>query len=237
MIYNTNKHHPILGKKIFVIVAHPDDEGYLVSGTSYLNAKAGGTTTIICATLGEKGTSHLSKPVSPARLKAIRKQELLNATRHAKVDKLHILNFPDGRVKQHQVAFTKQCGTLAKEERPEIVISFGPDGWTGHRDHIATFVAARAVAKKFSLPHYVTTPAPHHHEVTVKQSIRGRVNPHYDDIIPYQMATVAIRIPRVFKDKVLSFYPSQITSRRHAKKSRRKKFTFEYFALMKNKQV
>ena len=201
--------HTLLNKRILVIVAHPDDEGFLMSGMAYLNAQAGGQTTLICATLGEKGTSHLSYPVTPKQMKSIRKRELMNATRYAKFSKVYILNFPDGGVKQQQISFSKQCEVILKRVQPELVISFGPDGMTGHRDHIACWHAARALSKKYSLPFYMATPAPRRHTSIVKALLRQRVNPHYDDIVPYQPATVKIPVRRSFKRRVLRLYPSQ----------------------------
>ncbi len=201
--------HPLLGKHLFVIVAHPDDEGYLVSGTSYLNHRAGGRTTIICATLGEKGSSHLAEPVSPAKLKAIRKQELLAATKHARVTKLHILGFPDGGVRRHQRQFRATCEQLIRKERPDVIISFGPDGMTGHRDHIACWDAADKLAKKFDLVLYAFTPPPQFRTKMLGWLISRRANPFYDHVVLYRRATVRVSLPKKFKYKILKFYPSQ----------------------------
>jgi LmbE family N-acetylglucosaminyl deacetylase len=138
-------------------------------------------------------------------------------------------------VKDHQAQFTKECLGIAKKAPPDLVMSFGPDGWTGHRDHIATYYAAAAIAKRLAVPHYVATPAPHRHEQTKQSALRGQVNPHYDEIAPYQMATTYVSVSRAFKHTVLSFYPSQISPRRSGRKhvpGKRPTMTREYFALM-----
>ncbi len=205
-----SKVHPLLGKRILAIFAHPDDEAYLVSGTANSNQKAGGKTSIICATLGEKGSSHLQKKISPAKLKALRKMELLAATKHANATKLYILNFPDGQVHQYQKKFMVQCDQVLKKELSEVIISFGPDGYTGHRDHIACWKVASALAKKYRMPLYIATVPPKLINHMHKWLMPKRVNPHYDDICDYCRPTVKIPTSPGFKRRVLSHYPSQV---------------------------
>jgi len=55
-----------LGKRLLVVTAHPDDESFLASGTMLANANAGGNNFVFCATLGERGKSHLEQAVTEA---------------------------------------------------------------------------------------------------------------------------------------------------------------------------
>ena len=63
-----------LGKRILVLTAHPDDEGYAMAGSIYKNYALGGSVFLLCATYGEKGMSHLKRPVSTTRF-SLRKKD------------------------------------------------------------------------------------------------------------------------------------------------------------------
>ncbi len=49
-----------LGKKIFMITAHPEDESYVAAGTLHKNIEAGGGNALVCATPGPSGTSRFT---------------------------------------------------------------------------------------------------------------------------------------------------------------------------------
>ena len=147
------KSHPFLGKCIVVFTAHPDDEG-IAAGTMHANYKAGGETFLICATYGEKGKSHLAKPVSDAALKKIRKAELLAAAKILKIKKEHVLflGMPDAAVKAHKKELFEKSLPLIRKIAPDYILSFGPDGMSGHLDHITVGEVALRVAKKLKVP-------------------------------------------------------------------------------------
>jgi LmbE family N-acetylglucosaminyl deacetylase len=145
----TPKH--FLGKRIVVFTAHPDDEG-LAAGTMYENHRAGGETLLICATYGEKGKSHLAKPVSDAALKRIRKEELLRAAKILKIDKVIFLGLPDAEVKENAKKLFEKAFPVIAAWHPDVILSFGPDGISAHWDHITVGKVARRVAKKLRVP-------------------------------------------------------------------------------------
>lgn len=147
---NTNK-APFLGKRIVVFTAHPDDES-LAAGTMFENHKAGGETFLICATAGEKGKSHLTKPVTDAQLKKIRRDELLHAAKILKIDKVIFFGFPDASVRTHKGELFKKGLKTIKKIKPDYILSFGPDGISAHWDHITVGEAALKIAKKLNIP-------------------------------------------------------------------------------------
>lgn len=140
-----------LGKKLMVLTAHPDDEG-LAAGTMYENYKAGGETILVCATAGEKGKSHLAKPVSDAALKKIRRNELLRAAKVLHIDEVIFLGMPDASVRSKEKELYKKTLALVQEAKPDQILSFGPDGVSGHWDHITVGKVALRVAKKLKVP-------------------------------------------------------------------------------------
>lgn len=142
----------LLGKKLLFLTAHPDDEAFLAAGLIYKNHKYGGESCVVCATAGEKGKSHLSKPVSSRELKKIRKTELMHLSECCCVSRLVILSFPDTRLQEHKSELKKYFVSMLKEFDPDYILSFGSDGVSGHADHIACYEVASKVAKKKSLP-------------------------------------------------------------------------------------
>jgi LmbE family N-acetylglucosaminyl deacetylase len=140
-----------LGTRIVVFTAHPDDEG-IAGGTMYENYKAGGETFLICATYGEKGKSHLAKPVSDATLKKIRRDELLKAAKVLKINEVIFLGLPDAKVKENAKKLYEKSLPIIKEIDPDCILSFGPDGISAHWDHITTGKVAMRISKKLKIP-------------------------------------------------------------------------------------
>jgi LmbE family N-acetylglucosaminyl deacetylase len=117
------------------IWAHPDDEAYLSGGLMAL-ARAGGQRVVcVTATRGEHGTPD---PVAwpPARLAAERTRELARCLDLLGVREHHWLPYRDGRCAQADAAeAVDRLADLLDQVRPDTVLTFGPDGITGHEDH------------------------------------------------------------------------------------------------------
>lgn len=199
-----------LGKKLLIIVAHPDDESYTAAGTIYKNHLAGGYSVLICATLGEKGKSHLPKAVSDAKLKAIRRRELAAACRFLHIEKLFTLGLPDGRVGDHQNKLGARCIKIATRTRPDAVLSFGRDGITGHLDHVAAGRAARAVARKLALPFFSFSLPPRAQKDAMTWLSGKRKNGRYLQKVTYSKPNLTIKINGKVKKRALAFHRSQM---------------------------
>ncbi len=125
------------GATVLAVWAHPDDESYLGGALMAAAAAAGGRVVNVTATLGEHGTPD---PVAmpPARLASIRQRELDHALGALGVTESIVLGFEDGGLD----AIDPQVGarrimTVLEDVEPDVVVSFGADGVTGHPDHIA----------------------------------------------------------------------------------------------------
>lgn len=142
---------------ILFIGAHPDDETFVAGGLLYTAAKNGQKVICVTATRGEQGVqdeSHWPR----AELGDIRERELEAALQELGVNEHHILGYPDG-----------QCQTIAGQEavsklrqiidrhQPNTIITFGPDGMTGHQDHQAVSAWAAAVNSPATVYHAVQT--------------------------------------------------------------------------------
>jgi LmbE family N-acetylglucosaminyl deacetylase len=130
--------------RICCLFAHPDDDTYGVGGTLAGLAGSEPEVTVVLATSGEAG--EIADPSLATR-------ETLGAVREAEdraswaalglQPDLRFLRYPDGRVAD--VPPEDLVGAFVAillERRPEVVITFGPDGITGHPDHIAVGRAA-----------------------------------------------------------------------------------------------
>src|SRR6185503_7662744 len=203
-----------LGKRIFVITAHPDDESYLAAGTLYLNAKAGGQNFLMCATLGEKGTSKLRRPKTLTQMKDLRKKELTAVSKFLQVSKLYQLNYPDGNVQDCCSGWLPQAVKAVKRHKPDLLLGFGPDGISGHRDHQAAHTIAKGVSKKLGLPLYMFTVPPRLRKNFYQWVKRRRaLGKYHTKDIKHGKAEYKVDVGPKIKFKALSFHKSQLDPR------------------------
>jgi LmbE family N-acetylglucosaminyl deacetylase len=199
---------PFLGSKLLVVTAHPDDESYLAAGTILANRREGGSAFIVCATLGEKGKSHLPIGVTERRLKAIRARELAMVSKFLRVDGLRALDIPDGKLAEPPNRARLAGALKALSYKPDIVIGFGKDGITGHLDHIAAGEVAHAFAVGAGLP-YAAFCAPLKLQAATRQLMRRRKHGVYCERLRYRRPAISIPIDPVSKMRALAFHQSQ----------------------------
>ena len=123
-------------RPIVAIFAHPDDERVIGPLLSRL-AREGRETHLVIATDGSKGTRDFAKIPAGAALAAARTKEATCAANRLGVKKLHLLALPDGGL-----ASFDELGRLRSalvpiidSIKPAAIITFGPEGGTGHPDH------------------------------------------------------------------------------------------------------
>lgn len=117
--------------------AHPDDETFSCGGLLRTAIKNGQTVVCVTATKGEAGVQDESRWPA-AQLGAIREEELQAALRILGITNHHWLDYKDGQcaaADKHEAA--AKLVPLIKQYQPDTVLTFGPDGITGHTDHIA----------------------------------------------------------------------------------------------------
>jgi len=145
-IIKATKKPEFLGKRLLFITAHPDDETFSSAGTIALNDAAGGKTWVVCATSGEKGSSHLAKPVSETKLKRMRDAELRSVGELIGIHKIFFLHLPDTFLNKNAVEFYESSLAIAKQFMPDYIFSFGPDGGSGHLDHVTAHKVSKRIA-------------------------------------------------------------------------------------------
>lgn len=225
-----------LGKTLLVFTAHPDDETFGMAGTIWKNQAKGGRTFVICATYGEKGSSHLKRPVSEKRLKAIRKRELLQAARFLKVSRVYPLKLPDGKLHTLGLQLFREGLRIAQEVQPDAILSFGRYGMSGHLDHIAVGQAAWRIAKKLHTPLFTLTIPPELVPDFVARIKLRRRNPHYTKMRPiFEKPAIKVSIDSKIKLHAAGFHKSQLGEEKLFASLppvlRRFRLRSEYFAL------
>lgn len=122
---------------ILGVWAHPDDETYLSAGIMAQAMRNGQRVVCITATKGEAGSQDEERwPTS--LLADIREAELAKALGILGVTEHRWLDYPDGGCHDvDEAEATDRVRAIVEEVRPDTVLTFGPDGQTGHPDHIA----------------------------------------------------------------------------------------------------
>lgn len=133
---------------ILGVWAHPDDETYLAGGVMAAARAMGQPVACVTATAGEHGTDD-PRTWPPERLHVQRRRELANALAILDVQDHAWLGFSDGAcldVEPEQAI--SALVPIVRRVRPDTVLTFGPDGLTGHDDHRAVGHWARTVAAR-----------------------------------------------------------------------------------------
>ncbi len=141
-------------RRLLAVLAHPDDESLGFGGTLAKYAADGVDVFLVTATRGDGGRFR-GHPRGDARhpgaaaLAAIRETELRAAADALGLREVSVLDYPDQYLDRADPR--EAIGRLAAElrrVRPDVVVTFGPDGAYGHPDHIAIsqFTTAAVVA-------------------------------------------------------------------------------------------
>jgi LmbE family N-acetylglucosaminyl deacetylase len=132
--------------KLMCILAHPDDESLGLGGILAGYAAAGVETSLITATRGEKGwTGPEEEYPGKEALGLLRTAELEAAAAILGIQEVIFLDYMDGELDQVDPAeVMARLVTQLRRFRPQVVVTFDPNGAYGHPDHIAISQSATA---------------------------------------------------------------------------------------------
>jgi LmbE family N-acetylglucosaminyl deacetylase len=128
-------------RRILAVFAHPDDE-ILVAPLLAAYARRGVKVHLAIVTDGEKGTNaHAGIPAGP-ELAKVRAEEARCSCRALGIEVPTLLGFKDGELGQPSrppwsplANVEREIARLFQELRPDVAITFGPEGGYGHPDH------------------------------------------------------------------------------------------------------
>jgi LmbE family N-acetylglucosaminyl deacetylase len=117
------------------IWAHPDDEAYLSAGLMADVRRSGGRVVVVTATRGEHGTDD-PHGCPPERLARVRSLEMYDALDALDVREHLWLGHLDGSLADLPTSLgVGQVVDVLDKVRPDTIVTFGPEGMTGHTDH------------------------------------------------------------------------------------------------------
>jgi LmbE family N-acetylglucosaminyl deacetylase len=135
---------------LLAVMAHPDDETFGLGGTLALYANQGVNVHLVCATRGEVGTVAPEFMEGYSNIADLRVDELLCAAEKLGLEQVYFLDYRDSGMvgtedNEHPRALTQAkqdevVGSVVgfiRQLKPQVVITFDPEGGYGHPDHIA----------------------------------------------------------------------------------------------------
>lgn len=156
--------------RLMAVLAHPDDESLGCGGTLATYSALGVETSLVTATRGQAGRYHGHRPgdpthPGPAALATLREAELRAAAATLGIGDVTVLDYDDQRLDRADPAtIIAEIAAAYRRVRPQVVITFPPDGAYGHPDHIAISqfaTAALVVAAAPATERAGATAAPH----------------------------------------------------------------------------
>ncbi len=125
-------------KKILVILPHPDDEVFPMSGSLAKYIEEGSKVTYVCLTLGEMGRN-LGNPAFANRvtLPSIREKELKKSCSIIGIEDLRMWGYHDKTIEfEPYEPLDRRILGIVDEIKPDLILTFYP-GYGVHPDHNA----------------------------------------------------------------------------------------------------
>jgi len=148
--------------KLMAVLAHPDDESLGFGGTLAKYAAEGVETSLVTATRGEAGRFNGHRGGTPdhpgaAALGRIREGELRAAAAVLGIHDVSLLDYRDQELDRAEPGEAiGQIASHLRRVRPDVVMTFGPDGAYGHPDHIAISQFTTAAVAAAADPQFLT---------------------------------------------------------------------------------
>jgi LmbE family N-acetylglucosaminyl deacetylase len=152
---------------MMVVVAHPGDEAFGFGGAIASAAAEGAYVVVVCVTRGWYDSRLAEKSPAPGgknrdvkldaltwrNLDTVREDELRRSVAVLGVRVVRMLDYVEGDL--DRADFDHLVGRIVEPirmHRPEVILSFGPDGVTGDTDHVVLSRAVRAAYDRAARP-------------------------------------------------------------------------------------
>jgi N-acetyl-1-D-myo-inositol-2-amino-2-deoxy-alpha-D-glucopyranoside deacetylase len=179
MLLRCRRRLPWNGLGVLFVHAHPDDEASATALTAALAARRGARTALVCLTTGDRGgvvdpelrtRVAWGRPSPECELRRLRAQELASSARILGFDRLIQLGYGDSGMPGSPDSARDTClwqawrrgdprpvarlVRLIRRMRPQVVVTYDPDGGYGHPDHVATHHLTTAAVGAAADPGY-----------------------------------------------------------------------------------
>jgi len=194
--------------RLLAVFAHPDDETFRPGGTLALLARQGVHVHVLTATRGQAGSCGDPPLCTLAELPAVRERELRCACAALGIQSPQLLDYADGHL--HEVDTETMIAHIlsaVNEIKPQVLLSFGLDGLSGHPDHIAVgqcaaeaFRRAEAVAALYT--------------VAVPQSLAQKLDMRQIHSVPDEAIALTVDVSSVWETKLAAMqcHATQLSS-------------------------
>jgi len=123
---------------LLAIFAHPDDEVFRCGGTLALLARRSVRVHVLTATRGEAGSCGDPPLCRADELPAVRERELRCACAALGTEPPSLLDYRDGALADvDEKEAVAQVVAAIRELQPQVLLTWPPDGLSGHPDHVA----------------------------------------------------------------------------------------------------
>ena len=124
--------------RLLFIYAHPDDESFGVAGVARMYADRGADIALVTATRGDAGRAGEPAICAREELPARREAELREAATILGIGHVTVLDYFDKRLAEAPSdTIRRELVQVIRRHRPQVVVTFDPDGANLHPDHVA----------------------------------------------------------------------------------------------------
>jgi LmbE family N-acetylglucosaminyl deacetylase len=150
-------------RTLLAVFAHPDDETMVGPLLAHYAKQPRTRVVLVIVTNGDKGVTPFAKIPAGEQLAAVRAKEAACACETLGVQPPILLGLPDGGLASSQVLadVAAKVKRIVDDLRPEVIVTWGPDGGYGHPDHrLVSAVVTQLVqaGEATSLLYYVGLP-------------------------------------------------------------------------------
>lgn len=170
--------------RLLAVFAHPDDEVFCAGGTLARWTAEGGEAMVVSATRGEAGQIQDGQAATRRTLGAVRERELRSACARLGVQRVVCLDYRDGALQDvDEAMLVDDVTSHIHAFRPDVVVTFGPDGGSGHPDHVAISAATSRACQQIAeagerAPRLCYAAFPRQHQLLSHQIARWLVPRH-----------------------------------------------------------
>jgi LmbE family N-acetylglucosaminyl deacetylase len=181
---------------LLAIFAHPDDETFRPGGTLAFLARQGVKVHVLTLTHGEAGSCGEPPLFTHDELPSVRERELHCASAALGIQPPHLLDYPDGHLTEADPKrVIADILTVVHQVHPQVLLSFGPDGLSGHPDHI---IVGQWTTEVFNRVEEIAAL----YTIAVPQSLANRLGMHQMHAVTDKSIALSVDISAVWETKL-----------------------------------